>query len=65
MIVIKRYYRRHDLEFYTVCILPFVGAYYLVHHPLSTTDGRLKTASSFLRGAVAGLRFSESGERSS
>ncbi len=57
IIVLKRYFSRRDLRFYTVCILPFVGAYYLVHHPLSTSDGRLKTASSFLRGTVAGLRF--------
>jgi GT2 family glycosyltransferase len=59
IIVIKRYYGRRDLTFYSVCILPFLGAYYLVHHPLSTSDGRLKTASSFLRGTVAGLRFNE------
>jgi GT2 family glycosyltransferase len=59
IIVLKRYFSRSDLVFYCFCILPFVGAYYLVHHPLSTTDGRLKTASSFLRGTVAGLRFKE------
>lgn len=61
IIVIKRYYSHRDLAFYSICILPFVGAYYLVHHPLSTSDGRLKTASSFLRGTVAGLRFEEQG----
>jgi GT2 family glycosyltransferase len=59
IIVLKRYYDRRDLTFYCVCVLPFLGAYYLVHHPLSTSDGRLRTASSFLRGTVAGLRFSE------
>lgn len=59
IIVIKRYYNRRDLTFYSLCILPFLGAYYLIHHPLSTSDGRLKTASSFLRGTVAGLRFNE------
>lgn len=59
IIVIKRYYSRRDLTFYSVCILPFIGAYYLIHHPLSTSDGRLKTASSFLRGTVAGLTFND------
>ncbi len=59
IIVIKRYFKKRDLSFYAVCILPFVGAYYLLHHPLSTTDGRFKTASSFLRGVVAGLTFKE------
>jgi GT2 family glycosyltransferase len=59
IIVIKRYFSKRDLTFYSVCILPFVGAYYLLHHPLSTTDGRTKTASSFLRGVVAGLTFNE------
>jgi len=59
IIVIKRYFKKRDLSFYSVCILPFVGAYYLLHHPLSTTDGRSKTASSFLRGVVAGLMFNE------
>lgn len=59
IIVIKRYFDRGDFFFYSICILPFVGAYYLLHHPLSTSDGRLKTASSFLRGTVAGLRFKE------
>jgi len=57
IIVIKRYYRRRDLTFYSLCILPFVGAYYLLHHPLSSTDGKLKTAATFLRGTVNGLRF--------
>lgn len=61
IIVIKRYFKRSDLAFYSVCILPFVGAYYLVHHPLSTTDGRFKTASSFLRGTVSGLKYKEPG----
>lgn len=59
IIVIKRYFKRRDLAFYSICILPFIGAYYLLHHPLSTTDGRSKTASSFLRGTVAGLMFQE------
>jgi GT2 family glycosyltransferase len=59
IIVIKKYFKKRDLSFYSVCILPFVGTYYLVHHPLSTTDGRMKTASSFLRGIVAGLTFNE------
>jgi len=59
MIVLKRNYKRRDLAFYSVCVLPFIGAYYLVHHPLSTTDGRLKTAASFLRGTVDGIRFKE------
>jgi GT2 family glycosyltransferase len=63
IIVLKRYYSRRDLRFYSVCVLPFLGAYYLIHHPLSTSDGRLKTASSFIRGTVAGLRFNEGGER--
>ncbi|HUI00840.1 MAG TPA: glycosyltransferase [Nitrososphaerales archaeon] len=57
IIVLKRYYSRSDLAFYSVCVLPFVGAYYLLHHPLSSSDGRLKTASSFLRGTLDGLRF--------
>jgi len=65
IIVIKRYFKKRDLSFYSVCILPFVGAYYLVHHPLSTTDGRLKTMSSFLRGIVSGLRFKELGQEQS
>ena len=59
IIIIKRYFKRRDLTFYSVCILPFVAAFYLLHHPLSTTDGRFKTASSFLRGIVAGLMFAE------
>ncbi len=59
IVVLKRYFSKRDLVFYSICILPFVGAYYLVHHPLGTTDGRLKTASSFLRGTVDGLRFKE------
>jgi GT2 family glycosyltransferase len=59
IIVLKRYFDRRDLAFYSVCILPFIGAFYLVHHALSTSDGRLETASSFLRGIVAGLRFDE------
>jgi GT2 family glycosyltransferase len=59
IIIIKRYFKKRDLTFYSLCILPFVGAFYLLHHPLSTTDGRFKTASSFLRGIVAGLMFAE------
>ncbi len=59
IIVLKRYYSRRDFVFYSVCVLPFLGAYSLIHHPLSTSEGRLKTASSFLRGTVAGLRFNE------
>jgi GT2 family glycosyltransferase len=57
IIVLKRYFKRSDLAFYSICVLPFVGAYYLVHHPLSTSDGRFKTASSFLRGTLDGIRF--------
>jgi GT2 family glycosyltransferase len=64
IIVLKRYFSRRDLAFYSICILPFLGSYYLIHHPLSTSDGRLKTASSFLRGTAAGLRFEELGSRS-
>jgi len=62
IIVIKRYFKKRDLTFYAVCILPFIGGFYLLHHPLSTTDGRLKTASSFLRGIAAGLAFKEPNE---
>jgi len=62
IIVIKRYFKRRDLAFYLVCILPFVGGYYLLHHPLSTTDGRSRTASNFLRGILAGLKFIEPAE---
>lgn len=57
IIVLKRYYKKRDLAFYSFCILPFISAYYLVHHPLSTTDGRTKTAASFLKGTIDGLRF--------
>ena len=57
MIVIKKYYLKREFVFYCVCILPFVSGYYLLHHPLSSSDGRLKTASSFLRGIVSGLEF--------
>ena len=59
IIIIKRYFKKRDLKFYSLCILPFIGAFYLLHHPLSTTDGRYETASSFLRGVVAGLMFTE------
>jgi GT2 family glycosyltransferase len=59
IIVLKRYFNRRDLVFYSICILPFIGAYYLLHHPLSTSDGRLKTASSFMLGTLDGLRFRE------
>jgi GT2 family glycosyltransferase len=59
IIVIKRYFQKSDLRFYEVCILPFIASYYLLHHPLSTTDGRSKTASLLLRGIVAGLTFQE------
>ncbi|MDA4122239.1 MAG: glycosyltransferase [Thaumarchaeota archaeon] len=62
IIVIKRYFKKRDLTFYLVCILPFIGGFYLLHHPLSTTDGRSKTASSFLRGIAAGLVFKEPDE---
>ena len=55
MIVIKRYYPRNAFRFYCCCLLPFLTAYYLLHHPLSSSDGRLKTASSFLKGVVSGL----------
>jgi len=57
MIVIKKYYTRRDFGFYCVCILPFLSAYYLLHHSLSSSDGGLKTASSFLKGVVSGLTF--------
>lgn len=60
IIVIKRYFKKRDLVFYSICILPFIGGYYLLHHPLSTTDGRSKTASRFLRGTIDGLMFVES-----
>lgn len=60
MIVLKRYFRRRDFLFYIFCLLPFVGAYYLIHHALSSSDGKLKTASSFLRGVASGLTFRES-----
>lgn len=59
IIVLKRYFGKRDLAFYSVCVLPFVSAYYLLHHPLSTSDGSVKTAASFLRGTVDGLRFKE------
>jgi GT2 family glycosyltransferase len=59
IIIIKRYFKKRDLTFYYWCILPFLSAFFLLHHPLSTTDGRIKTASSFLRGVVAGLMFEE------
>lgn len=59
IIVIKRYFKKRDLTFYAVCLLPFIGAYYLLHHPLSTTDSRSKTASRFIEGVVAGLTFKE------
>jgi GT2 family glycosyltransferase len=55
MIVIKKYSPRREFVFYSVCILPFVAGYYLLHHPLSSSDGRLKTASSLLRGIVSGF----------
>jgi GT2 family glycosyltransferase len=57
MIVIKKYYQRSEFVFYCVCILPFVSGYYLLHHPLSSSDGRLKTASSLVRGIASGLAF--------
>lgn len=59
IIVLKRYYKNRDVAFYAVCVLPFIGAYHLVHHSLSTTDSRLGTAASFLRGTLDGLRFRE------
>lgn len=62
IMMLKRYYRKTDLAFYSICILPFVGAFYLVHHPLSSSDGMVKTAASFLRGTLDGLR-SEAQER--
>lgn len=57
MIVIKRYFARRDFVFYCICILPFVTAYYLLHHPLSSSNGRLRTAENLLRGIVSGLVF--------
>lgn len=57
IIVLKRYYSESDLRFYYICVLPFIGAYYLLHHPLSTSDGRLETAVSLLRGTLDGIRF--------
>jgi GT2 family glycosyltransferase len=65
IIVLKRYFTRRDLSFHYLCILPFVTVYYLFRQPLITSDGRLKTASSFLRGIVDGLRFKEAGADSS
>ncbi len=59
MIVIKRYFPERDFLFYCVCVLPFVTGYYLLHHPLSSSDGGLKTASSLLRGIASGLTFHE------
>jgi GT2 family glycosyltransferase len=59
IIVIKRYFRRRDLMFYSICLLPIVGGYYLVHHPLSTSDNKLKTASNFLRGIADGIKFKD------
>ena len=59
IIVLKKHHRKADVAFYSVCILPFVGAYYLVHHPLSSTDGKFKTASNFLRGTLDGLRYKQ------
>jgi GT2 family glycosyltransferase len=57
IILLKRYYSARDLKFYEICLLPFLGAYYLVHHSLSSSDNPLRTAGSLLRGIVAGLRF--------
>jgi GT2 family glycosyltransferase len=57
IIILKRYYSARDLKFYEICVLPFLGLYYLVHHSLSTSDGAMKTAGSLMRGIVDGLRF--------
>jgi GT2 family glycosyltransferase len=57
MIVLKRYFPKRDFDFYCVCILPFIGAYYLVHHALSSSDGGMRAAASFLRGVASGLTF--------
>jgi GT2 family glycosyltransferase len=57
IIVIKRYYPKSALRFYTLCILPFIGTYYLFHHSISSTDSRIRTAEAFLRGVVSGLTF--------
>lgn len=62
IILIKKYFQRRDLIFYSVCILPFITAYYLLHHPLSTSDGRLKTAGGLLRGILDGLRWKSMGK---
>jgi len=57
MIVIKKYFTKRDFRFYAICLLPFLTAYYLFHHTLSTTDGRTKTAAAFLRGVASGFAF--------
>jgi GT2 family glycosyltransferase len=59
MIIIKRYYNPSQFRFYAICILPFLSGYYLLHHSLSSTDGALRTAASFLRGIIDGLTFRE------
>jgi len=59
IVIIKRYYKPHDLTFYVLCILPFIGAYYLLHHPLSSSDSRVQTAANFVKGTVDGLMFRE------
>ncbi len=59
IIVIKRYYQKGDLRFYSVCILPFISLYYLLHHTISSSDGRIQTATSFLKGIISGLTFKE------
>jgi GT2 family glycosyltransferase len=57
MILLKRYFSKQQLRFYEICILPFLGSYYLVHHCLSSPNDRLGTAASILRGIVDGLRM--------
>lgn len=57
MIIIKKYYRKRDFRFYALCILPLIATYQLVHHMLSTTDGRIRTGLAFLRGVASGLSF--------
>lgn len=62
IIVIKKYYQKRDLRFYTLCILPFISVYFLLHHTISSSDGRIKTAASFLKGVISGLTFKENSQ---
>ena len=57
MILLKRYFPKQQLRFYEVCVLPFLGSYYLIHHTLSSPRDRLKTAEALVHGIVDGLRM--------